>query len=239
MEESTFPPEAVASLQKGLQFSYAHLPATHAPSKQTATGRKGSAREEEAMEDARKMPDNRTWRKPSFRENARRGKAYGNAVHRVMQFIRYEGCTDASSVQMEIQRLLADGILSQEEAAMVSPDAIASFFATDIGRKLQGGAEYIREFKFSILDDGEKYGDGLEGEQVLLQGVVDCAILEEDGITVLDFKTDRVTEETVASTINRYRPQLETYAEVLSRIYEKNVKKKYLYFFHLGELIGL
>lgn len=239
LEESTFPPEAVASLQKGLQFSYAHLPATHAPSKQTATGRKGSAREEEAMEDTRKMPDNRTWRKPSFRENARRGKAYGNAVHRVMQFIRYEGCTDASSVQMEIQRLLADGILSQEEAAMVSPDAIASFFATDIGRRLQGGAEYIREFKFSILDDGEKYGDGLEGEQVLLQGVVDCAILEEDGITVLDFKTDRVTEENVAATINRYRPQLETYAEALSRIYEKNVKEKYLYFFHLGELIGL
>lgn len=122
---------------------------------------------------------------------------------------------------------------------MVSPDAIASFFATDIGRKLHGGAEYIREFKFSILDDGEKYGDGLEGEQVLLQGVVDCAILEEDGITVLDFKTDRVTEENVAATINRYRPQLETYAEALSRIYEKNVKKKYLYFFHLGELIGL
>ena len=74
---------------------------------------------------------------------------------------------------------------------------------------------------------------------MLLQGVVDCAILEEDGITVLDFKTDRVTKETVTSTANRYRPQLETYAEALSRIYEKNVKKKYLYFFHLGELIGL
>ena len=74
---------------------------------------------------------------------------------------------------------------------------------------------------------------------MLLQGVVDCAILEEDGITVLDFKTDRVTKETVASTANRYRPQLETYAEALSRIYERPVKEKYLYFFHLGELTAL
>ena len=66
-----------------------------------------------------------------------------------------------------------------------------------------------------------------------------AVLAQEDGITVLDFKTDRVTKETVVSAANRYRPQLETYAEALSRIYEKNVKEKYLYFFHLGELIGL
>ena len=239
MEESAFPQDAAAALEKGLQFSYAHLPATHAPSKQTATGRKGSVREEEAMEDTRKIADTRTWRKPSFRETARRVTAYGTAVHSVMQFIRYENCTDVASVQAEIGRLLDSGILSREQAEMVSSESIAAFFESPIGKKLQSGVPYIREFKFSILDDGEKYGEGLEGEQVLLQGVVDCALLEEDGITVLDFKTDRVTAETVASAAERYRPQLETYAEALSRIYEKKVKEKYLYFFHLGELTAL
>lgn len=48
-----------------------------------------------------------------------------------------------------------------------------------------------------------------------------------------------VTEKMVISEAERHRPQLETYAEALSRIYEKNVKEKYLYFFHLGELTAL
>ena len=120
---------------------------------------------------------------------------------------------------------------------MVQPQTIFAFFTTEIGCKLRGGGKYLREFKFSILDDGEKYGDGLEGEQVLLQGVVDCALLEEDGITVVDFKTDRVSGETLPQTIRRYQIQLDTYAEALSRIYEMPVKEKALYFFHLNRLV--
>ena len=91
----------------------------------------------------------------------------------------------------------------------------------------------LREFKFSILDDAEKYAPGLTGEQVLLQGVVDCALVEDDGITIVDFKTDRVTEATVAETAARYSGQVETYADALSRIYQLPIKAKLLYFFQL------
>ena len=104
---------------------------------------------------------------------------------------------------------------------------------------LCGGATCLREFKFSILDDGRNYGEGLEGEQVLLQGVVDCALLEPDGITIIDFKTDRVTEETVDATADRYRLQVQTYADALSRIYEMPVKRKMLYFFSLDTFYEL
>ena len=89
------------------------------------------------------------------------------------------------------------------------------------------------------MDRGERYGEGLEGEQVLLQGVVDCALLEEDGITVLDFKTDYVTEDTVMQRAESYRIQVETYADALSRIFEKPVKEKVLYFFRLSKFIEL
>ena len=120
---------------------------------------------------------------------------------------------------------------------MADSGKIAAFFDTEIGRKLRTGCPCLREFKFSILDDGSHYGDGLEGEQVLLQGVVDCALLEKDGIIVLDFKTDHVTESTVAAAAERYRLQVQTYAEALSRIYEMPVKAKYLYFFQLGRFV--
>ena len=63
--------------------------------------------------------------------------------------------------------------------------------------------------------------------------------MEEDGITVVDFKTDRVTEETLPQTLRRYRLQLDTYADALARIYEMPVKGKFLYFFHLNQLVAI
>jgi ATP-dependent exoDNAse (exonuclease V) beta subunit len=37
--------------------------------------------------------------------------------------------------------------------------------------------------------------------------------------------------------VERYRPQVEAYADALCRIFEKEVKEKYLYFFHLDRLV--
>ena len=142
-------------------------------------------------------------------------------------------------MEAEIARLAEQGFLKREQAEAVKCEKIAAFFATDVGRKLRSGSECLREFKFSILDEGSKYGEGLEGEKVLLQGVVDCALLEPDGITIVDFKTDRVTEATAPDRSELYRPQLETYAEALSRIYELPVKQKLLYFFQLDKFVEL
>ena len=85
----------------------------------------------------------------------------------------------------------------------------------------------------------ENFDPALRGEKILLQGVVDCALVEEDGITVVDFKTDRVTEETLDAAARRYAPQVQTYAEALSRIYEMQVKGKYLYFFRLNRFVEI
>ena len=234
------PEGAEESLSKALSFRYAHTAATKAPSKQTATGRKGRLKDAEAAENTREPRQiRRNWRRPGFAADARQGKDYGNAIHAALQYIRYESCGSLQEVEAEVERLSRQGYLKPEQAEMVSCEAIAAFFATEPGVKLRSGTPYLREFKFSILDDGSKYGDGLEGEKVLLQGVVDCALLEDSGITVLDFKTDRVTEATVSQRAQDYRPQLEAYAEALSRIYEMPVKKKLLYFFALGRFLEL
>ena len=129
------------------------------------------------------------------------------------------------------------GCLTQQQADCLDPETIARFFDSDLGTKLRSGAQHLREFKFSILDDGANYDPALAGEKVLLQGVVDCALLEEDGITVIDFKTDNVTEGYLAEIVERYRPQVQTYGEALESIYEKPVKASYLYFFRLNRFV--
>ena len=228
------PAEELETLHRQLAFRYPHKAATLAPSKQTATDRKGREKDAEAAEDTppARLPA-RHWRQPSFRENRPEGTAYGTAIHLALQYIRYENCGSLLEVEQEIRRLVQRGFLTEEQGRMVDGQKIAHFFATELGKKLRSGTTYLREFKFSILDDGRFYGPGLEGEQVLLQGVVDCALIDEDGITVLDFKTDRVTEQTVSQAVDRYRPQVEAYAHALGRIFEKKVQRKLLYFFRL------
>jgi len=229
------PEKAELALQKALSFQYEHEAATRAPSKQTATDRKGRVKDAEAAELAAEQPKReRSWRRPSFLSDSVSGREYGNTIHSVMQYIRYENCGSEAAVIQEVNRLVQDGFLTEAQRALCDCGAIARFFESEIGRKLCGGIPCLREFKFSILDDGNNYGEGLEGEQVLLQGVVDCAILEEDGITILDFKTDRVTEKTLDAVTERYIPQVQTYADALGRIYEMPVKAKYLYFFRMN-----
>ena len=219
-ETPTLPAELEDRLRESLKFRYPHIPATYTPSKQTATGRKGRVKDTEAAVNSapERIPE-RSWRQPEFLTAHGEGKRYGNAMHAALQYLKYENCGDTPSVVAEIQRLVAEGFLTQEQGRLVSAEKLAHFFQSELGRKLCGGAPCLREFKFSILDDGKKYGEGLEGEQVLLQGVVDCALLEPDGISIVDFKTDRVTAETVDAAAERYSLQVQTYADALSRIY--------------------
>ena len=232
--------DTVEKIQKSLEFCYAHVAATRTPSKQTATERKGRLKDNEAAEnaDAPKKVYHK-WRRPSFAAPEHSGKTYGNALHAAMQYVRYDRCNDPESVRAEILRLTSEGFLTRDQAEMVDCNAIADFFRTEMGQKLRNGVPCIREFKFSILDEGSNYSPGLEGEQVLLQGVVDCALLEDDGITILDFKTDRVTEETLANTVEGYRGQVETYAHAIGRIYGKPIKASYLYFFRMNRFVRI
>lgn len=234
------PENILQGLKDALAFRYAHEAATQAPSKQTATGRKGRLKDEEAAENAGEARHpQRLWRQPAFQSRALPGKAYGTAIHAALQYIRYDACGSEEDITREIARLVEEGYLPKEQAELVDCGKLIRFFNSPLGRKLRGGTPCLREFKFSILDDGRHYGEHLEGEQVLLQGVVDCALLEEDGITVIDFKTDYVTEETLPAVVARYRPQVEVYGEALSRIYEQPIKGKYLYFFHLNRFAAI
>ncbi len=226
-------------LRDALSFRYEHEAATMVPSKQTATGRKGRVKDEEAAQDTpeRREQIHRSWRKPSFAAARATPMSYGNAMHAAMQYICYAQCTDENAVQEQIRSLVSEGFLSREQGDLVSCADIARFFDTEVGKKLQNGAPHLREFKFSILDDARNYDSRVEDERVLLQGVVDCALLEDAGITIIDFKTDAVTEESLSETVERYRLQIETYGEALGRIYEKKVVKKLLYFFRLNRFV--
>ncbi len=239
-EVQRMPEESLVRLKRALGFQYGHLAATMAPSKQTATQRKGREKDAEAAENApEEKKITRNWRKPSFAVQKVDGAQRGTAVHTAMQYIRYEACGSEQGVRNEVLRMVQEGFLRQEQADLVDIRQIFDFFQTELGARLRSGVNVLREFKFSVLDDGENYDPALTGEKILLQGVVDCALMDPDGITVVDFKTDYVTEESLPHKVDYYRPQVRAYADALTRIYKKPVKAAVLYFFSAGKLISV
>ena len=234
---ASLPEGTVELLRQQLSYRYPHEAATVTPSKQTATQLKGRDKDEEVKDNAAPAPKQRTWRRFGT-GGVRKGTDYGVAMHTLMQYVRFDACATLEGLEGEIDRLTAARVIPADLAPRLDRTAILAFFRTDLGRKLMTG-KYIREFKFSILEDAVGYGEGLTGEQILLQGVVDCALVEPDGITVVDFKTDYVTDATLPEVLARYRPQVDTYSRALERIYEMPVKGTCLYFFHLKKLIAV
>jgi ATP-dependent helicase/nuclease subunit A len=232
-EIHSLPDGTVAQLRQFLGFQYPHDAATMTPSKQTATQIKGREKDQESAENTQPAPTHsRHWRKPSFRGHMLDGRDYGSALHTAMQYIRYENCSNMESIRQEVGRLVAERFLTPQQGEILDLEKLHRFFGTEIGKKLCAGKNVLREFKFSIFESADESG-GLAGEKILLQGVIDCALLEDDGITVLDFKSDYVTNLTITQKREQYRPQVEAYARALERIFEQKIKGKYLYFFHL------
>ena len=78
-----------------------------------------------------------------------------------------------------------------------------------------------------MLLPAEEFCPGLEpGEEVLLQGVVDAWFETLEGITVVDFKSDRVSPVGAAARGEEYRPQLEAYSRALEEITGKQVVER-------------
>ena len=74
-------------------------------------------------------------------------------------------------------------------------------------------------------------------ETVLVQGIIDAYFVEDEQITVLDYKTDRT--ETAGELADKYRAQLDYYALALERLTGYPVGDRIIYSFYLGEDIIL
>ena len=76
-------------------------------------------------------------------------------------------------------------------------------------------------------------------QQILLQGIIDAYFEEEDGLVLVDYKTDYVEQGREQELIEKYRIQLLYYARALEQLRGKKVKEIYLYSFALGKALKI
>ena len=158
------------------------------------------------------------------------GADYGTASHRFLSLASLDELRAAGEAQRRAvlarnrDSLLAGGVLEPEEAAMIRLDRCAAFFDAPLGRRLLASGDVRREWRFNWR---------LPDSPVLLQGVIDAAFREGNAWVLLDYKTDRVTDE--AAFVAHHREQLNWYARALEAITGETVSECWLWSLSLSK----
>ncbi len=167
--------------------------------------------------------------RPGFlNKNGLTATGRGTAVHKIMQYMDFEKAKE--DFETEINRLKEWEYISEEEAK-VDTAHIKTFVKSELFNRMLKAKELKREMKFlTFLPAGrinENITDSLYNEQIVVQGAVDCMFIEDDGAIIVDFKTDRVKED--SQLINSYAEQLNIYAVACEKITGLPVKEKIIY----------
>lgn len=178
-------------------------------------------------------------RRPAFLSKAGLTPAErGVAVHTFMQFADYAAA--ARDPDGERERLVTQGFLTAEQAASIDRKVLEAFFQSPLYHRIRQAERVDREVRFLTEMDARRIESGLPAElteeRVVVQGVADCVFEEEDGLVILDFKTDRV--KSMEELLDLYADQLRIYAEALAESYGKPAKECVLYSFRLGASIS-
>ena len=185
----------------------------------------------EEKQQAKEKPDSPLIQKMKA-EGKNIGAAIGDSYHHALAF--YDYSKDISQ--------LSD-FLSPEEYGLLNQEKLQKFLDSPLGQlfakaykenTLYREQHFMQEVEYEKLfpEDG---GDNVE--KVILQGIIDAFIMEEGGIILVDYKTDRVKDG--EELRNRYQKQIDLYSEALEQILGKKVRRRVLYSFSLGEEVDL
>ena len=139
-----------------------------------------------------------------------------------------------ANLQNEIDRLAEKGTVDKK---LLNKKQIETFVASPVAEIILNGGKVYKEKEFlmpynaaSALGNSE-YAD----ETVMVQGVIDCLVINGDTGYIIDYKTDRV--ECMADLHKKYSKQLELYRLAGEYLYEIKDIKCIIYSFYLGEYI--
>lgn len=140
---------------------------------------------------------------PSFITGTEANKSAkrGIATHMVLQFCDFNRL-NSNGARAELERLVAEEYISAEDAERVRINEINAFVSSELFKEMKNAKKLYRELRFNVKLPAERFTSDeskkilLRGHEVLVQGVIDCIIEDEDGnLHLIDYKTDRLTKE--------------------------------------------
>ncbi len=241
----SIPPEAVAKKKRNMQFIYPHKRSIY-KTKYSVSEIKHKVIDEifanevtvnvfETEEKRSIVPEFIRGKQETFQ-----GALRGTAVHRFMECFDFARDDYADAYEDEKKRMTKAGLLTEDQVRLLSGSRIKAFLQSDLAKRMHMAAKSGRLYKEKAFVCGGNPGeffddaDADEDELILVQGIIDVFFIEDDGIVLMDYKTDHV--DSPEELLVRYEKQLALYQDAIERRYELPVKERILYSFTFGEV---
>ena len=188
-------------------------------------------------------------KRPKFMQEKQLSPAErGTAMHMVMQHVDLTKEVNEQSIQEQLNRMVNHELLTIEQSEVIDAKLIAQFFASPLGQRFFKATAVHREVPFTIsLPARDVYPDWKEEEEsVFVQGIIDCILEDENGLVLIDYKTDGITDrykggfaQAKAILEDRYKLQINLYTKAVEQIWKRNVTERYLFFFDGANILKL
>ncbi len=218
------------ALKKALSYQYPYEKLTTEPLKHSVSELKHKAMAA-LLEDPEDGAEQAEWIKTGKQESktgVHTGAEYGTAMHRAMELMPFGSIKTEGDVKAYIEKALEENLLEEETLELVNIKKIFAFTSTKAYEAMSAAAGKGLLFREQPFVYGLPAEGGSEEDINLIQGVIDVYYETEEGISVLDYKTDHAEPEEIKK---RYTTQLALYAGALEQITGKKVIEKLIYSF--------
>ena len=161
----------------------------------------------------------------------------GTLIHKVFENIDFESL-DQDGIDGYINYLIKNRIILEEEKKYINKYKFKKFMDSDLFAMIKDAKEVEKEKAFVYRKKANELTATFLDEYILIQGIIDLYfITKEDKVILVDYKTDRLEEESLF--IERYKVQLDLYKEAIEKTTGKEVEKVYIYSLYLGKEIEI
>ena len=237
--------EVDEEIRKRLEFRYKYRDVCSVPSNISVSDIKKA---EEIFEPQAEnlFSEEKNRKKPKFimEEKGLSKAEKGTAMHFVMQKLDLNKVNLLNEIKEQIKNMFEKGLITKDEEESINIFKIQKFFKSNLGQRLlkayKENKQVFRELPFITEIPVKRIEKDLidkifNNEKLRLQGIIDCFFEEDDGIVLLDYKTDYVENGKEKEILDKYKVQIDLYTETLERVIGKKVKERYLYLFGIDK----
>jgi ATP-dependent helicase/nuclease subunit A len=163
----------------------------------------------------------------------------GTATHTVLQHLDFTRPCTEDDLADQINALVTRRLLTPTQAKRLDLPAIEWFMSTDLAHLLRSHHHLLRrELDFYLaVDPSVPSTDALD--QIMIRGRVDATLITPEGLTLIDYKTDRLTPDQLPARTALYQPQVTLYRRALEQITRRPVTGVHLVFLTPRQIVRL
>lgn len=182
---------------------------------------------------------------PQFMQEEKiQGAQRGTIIHEVFEQLDLITYTTKDRIYEELYRLIEIGKIQKEVLTVIDLEKLTQLAKSPIFERMRSSKHVWKEKQFVYLASAREIDDTFPtAEHILLQGVIDTFFLEEDGIVLIDYKTDYVDlnrlNDSIAYIQDKYSRQIQLYAKAITGITNLTVKEKYIYLYTIDRWITI